>query len=84
MKVILLHSKEKEIYEVKKIVNIGYRNVRSFDGEETVSGLFMQGYDEKWFYIPDISKEECNRICEKIFTQMGCLDLRKYGEYFCY
>lgn len=84
MKVLLLHSKEKNICEVKEIVNIGYRNCTSFDGDETVSGLFMQGCDESWIYIPNIPKEECNLICEKIFTQMGYLDLRKYGQYFYY
>lgn len=74
---VLLASKDKKTYTVKEIIHIGYRNITS-----TVPGLCMQDYCGKWFYIPGVSKEECNRICEEIFIQMGCLDLRKYGKYF--
>ena len=81
---VLLKSKNTDVYVVKEIVDMGYRKLTSpYDGD-TTSGLFMQCHDTNWIYIPDISKEECNRICEEIFTQMGCLDLRKYGQCFFY
>ena len=84
MRVLLLKDSSNQTSQVFSISNIGYEEEIEVENKfhiEYVSGLYMEDLEGDGMYIENVSKTECEKICNEIMEK-GYIDLRQYGEYF--
>lgn len=82
MKVLILTDEERNIEEVIEIKDAAYEyNLAPENDHESKEncGLTLVDRNDDWLFIPGVSKEDCNRICQELYKNDKA-DLRKYGK----
>lgn len=75
---VLVNSKSSNSFFAMEITCMGY-DENLFDDKSNKKGLWMCDVDGDLNYIPDMTLEDCNYICEQI-VRTGCADLTRYGK----
>ena len=86
MRLLVVGDEKTHAYEVVEITCAGYDDditcLKDDDKncQAPVEGLFYIDSEQQWWYVPNLSIEECNRICKEL-AEKGFADLTCYAAY---